>query len=215
MSRITRRVWGAGCLGLGLRAVSASAAGEPVVTRRNEHDCPQGGACLTRLGLTGKGEIKHELTVSAQCEMPTAFGSGSMQLTLKPLDRPCHELGDELGPESLLAAAIHTQRREDDLAFLCGTFTLASSFGLILFEGSIDLMHRVNTHVQPFGNHQCNAENMLQGWLTGGRPGQAESGFPLLRAMIVARTQPVDSGKSGWRLELAHLNGVVLNRAGP
>lgn len=181
-------------------------------TAHVESSCPEGKCCLVRVGLRTHGEIKYEMHDSYECKigMGASRGSGFMKLDpLKHTDRTCDESPVFIPEGAHLNAAIHPIRRDDDLNYLCGTFTITVG-ERPLFEGEIELIHRLNTHTDPFGAGPCDPADQLQGWLTGKGAADGPTQGLQLRTMIVAKTEPIEGGKSGYRIQLAHLNGVIL-----
>lgn len=178
-------------------------------------DCPRGDCCLWRLGLETKGRLEHKLGKPHECPAgETAFGTGALVLDpLKSDGPPCDDKHGLIPDGSKLNAAIHTTRRKDDVAHICGTFTITYQDRPI-FAGDIDLMHRVNTHHEPFGPDPCDRRDHLQGWLVGKGADDSKAKGHLLRAMLVARTDPLNGGANGYAIGRAYIDGVIL-RCGP
>ena len=181
---------------------------EPAADR---DDCPRGDCCLWRVGMETKGRLEHKLGKPHECPAgQTAFGTGFLELDpLKSDGPPCDEKHGLIPDGSKLNAAIHTVHRKDDLAHICGTFTISYQDRPI-FTGDIDLMHRVNTHHDPFGKDPCDRKDHLQGWLLGKGAAESKAQGYLLRAMLVARTDPRDGGVAGYAIGRANLDGVIL-----
>jgi hypothetical protein len=184
----------------------------PEAERRHEgHDCPRGACCLWRLGLFGAGEIQFKLDRPYPCPIGnTASGSGFLAGKLRGSGPPCDEPHGLIPEDSRINAAIHPIRRDDDLAYLCGTFTITDPNQKPIFEGNIDLMHRINTHHPPFGPDPCDRRDHLQGWLSGRGAENSRARGYLLRAMLVARTDPLDGGVRGYALGALNINGVII-----
>ena len=68
----------------------------------------------------------------------------------------------------------------------------------------------MNTHHEPFGKDPCDRKDHLQGWLLGkGAPDTKAQGY-LLRAMLVARTDPLNGGTAGYAIGRANIDDVIL-----
>jgi hypothetical protein len=199
-------------------ALLAISAGEPTqetkpaVAGKVDADCPRGECCLWRLALVGSGRLEHRLEKPHNFPTgETAQGSGFFELKpLKSAGLPCDEKHMLIPEGSQLNAAIHSIHRKDDLTHVCGTFNISLQ-GKSIFEGEIELLHRVNTHYRPFGTDPCDAKQHLQGWLTGKGTDNSRAKGYLLRAMLVARTDPLQGGAKGYAVGDAHLNGVIIH----
>jgi hypothetical protein len=174
-------------------------------------ECPHGECCLWRLGLVTGGKLEHKLEKPHDC--PTgeiAQGAGTLELKpLKSAGLPCDEKHMLIPDGSQLSAKIHTIHRKDDLAHICGTFTITFE-EKVIFEGDIELMHRVNTHWGLFGTDPCDRKEHLQGWLRGKGADTGRAKGYLVRAMLVARTDPRDGGAAGYAIGETHVNGVII-----
>jgi hypothetical protein len=174
-------------------------------------ECPIGEeCCLWRVGLITGGKLDHKLENAHNCDTgETAQGAGSLEL--KPLNSSggaCDE--QKLIPNgSQLTAATHSIHRKDDLAHICGTFKITFEEKAI-FEGDIELFHRVNTHWRPFGPDPCDRKDHMQGWLRGKGAETGRAKGHLLRAMLVARTDPRDHGAAGYAIGETHIDGVII-----
>jgi hypothetical protein len=194
---------------LGAAAVGLPAQEKkPPVRPEAAADLPSGHCCLWRLSLTGTGKIEFKLDKPYSCPTgDTARGSGFVEIKLDHTGLPCNE--QKLIPSgSHLNAAIHPVRRKDDLNYLYGTFVISDPNQKALFKGDIELMHRVDLFHKPFGSDPCDRRDHLQGWLVGAGENQAK-GF-LLRAALVARTDPLDQGQKGYAIGATNVDGVVI-----
>ncbi len=192
-------------------AIAGLAQDEKTQAARERADCPQGECCLWRLGLLASGKLEHKLGMPHPCPTgETSQGSGFLELKpLKSAGPPCDEMHMLIPDGSQLNAAIHTVRRKDDLAHVCGTFKISFQDKTI-FEGEIELFHRINTHSAPFGPDPCDRRDHLQGWLQGKGTDTGAARDFLLCAMLVARTDPLNGGLDGYALGTTHLNGVIM-----
>jgi hypothetical protein len=174
-------------------------------------DCPRGDCCLWRLGLEAAGKLEYKLGRPHECPTgETASGSGTLDLELKSAGPPCDESAQLIPKGSRLkATGLHVVRRKDDVAHVCGAFTIVDG-DKVVWSGEIELMHRVNTHHDPFGPDPCDRKDHLQGWLRGTRATEGVANGHLLRAMLVARTRPLEGDALGKAVGPAHIDGLIL-----
>ena len=194
-----------------LAATLGGRSADPKREAAARDDCPRGDCCMWRLGLETKGRLEHKLGRPHECPAgETAFGTGFLELDpLKSDGPPCDEKHGLIPDGSKLNAAIHTVHRKDDLAHICGTFIISYQDKPI-FTGDIDLMHRVNTHHDPFGKDPCDRKDHLQGWLLG-KGAAREQGPGLLAAGDAGRAdRPADGGVAGYAIGRANIDGVIL-----
>jgi len=176
---------------------------------------PDGKCCLWRLSKVGKGQLDQRLGAAYPCKLgETARGAvRRLEVKLGTGDAHCEELPRLIPVGSWLVATdnvVHVIRRKDDLAHFSGSFRILSpDRRMTLFRGYLEAIQRISTHHnRPFGGDKCDPKDRLQGWLVGTGDGAAK-GFTL-RALLIARTEPLSGGEKGYALPEVGLDGVLI-----
>jgi hypothetical protein len=171
---------------------------------------PEGKCCLWRLQKPGEGRLVHQLGDPYECKSgKTARGPVTrFQVKLHLGNRTCDERPDLIPDGSRLVAKGNVIRRQDDLAHILGKFEIIRGQGPVVFVGYFEATQRLSVCHAPFGTDHCDPRDRLQGWLVGQGEGPAK-GFTL-RALLTARTDPLDGGTNGYALGEASLDGVLV-----